>query len=135
MRICWSCLLTHLISGGLALYFGGLISLLLGFTWAQGTYPWRSVRWTIYEAFRHELTIRRFNLGTRYRSSGSGTHHVGRIRHLRGLHASQATFVTYQTVQDQKHNSLYLYRIYDADGMAGQQRLLATRDLCPVHDR
>jgi MFS family permease len=29
--------------GGLVLYFGGLILILLGFTWAQGTYPWQSV--------------------------------------------------------------------------------------------
>ncbi len=28
--------------GGLVLYFAGLILVLLGFTWAQGTYPWRS---------------------------------------------------------------------------------------------
>lgn len=28
--------------GGLFLYFSGLILVLLGFTWAQGTYPWKS---------------------------------------------------------------------------------------------
>lgn len=28
--------------GGLILYFAGLILILLGFTWTQGTYPWRS---------------------------------------------------------------------------------------------
>ena len=28
--------------GGLALYFGGLVLVLLGFTWAEGAYPWKS---------------------------------------------------------------------------------------------
>lgn len=28
--------------GGLALYFAGLILVLVGFTWAQGTYPWKN---------------------------------------------------------------------------------------------
>ncbi len=29
--------------GGLVLYFGGLILVILGFTWAEGIYPWKSV--------------------------------------------------------------------------------------------
>lgn len=28
--------------GGLILYFGGLVLIILGFTWAEGTYPWKS---------------------------------------------------------------------------------------------